>query len=191
MAGAPDRDRGAVVLGLAVAAAGLAADQVTKRLAEQLLVPGQFVEVLGGWFGWQLTFNRGGAFGLPAPSWVFLVVTVLVVVIVVRNLPHSTSRTQAAAFGLLLAGALGNAADRLLGSAPLLRPPFFAGSVVDFVALELPLIGSWPRFNVADASLFCAFLLLVVTVALDGPAAGVGAPGPGRERSPTATGGGG
>lgn len=162
-----------VRLGLAAAVTGLALDQVTKQVAESLLLPGRMVEVLGGWLGWQLTYNQGGAFGLPAPSWFFLVVTVVVVAVVVVSLPDVRSRPQAVAFGLLLAGALGNAVDRVLRVGGPGDPRFLRGSVIDFVALELPVIGSWPRFNVADVCIVSGFLLLLGSVLREGtPPAG-------------------
>lgn len=167
---APTADRGPgggvparvlVWVGGLAAAIGVLLDQITKQMAETLLVPGRMVEVLGSWFGWQLTYNQGGAFGLPAPSWFFLVVTVIVVVVVVRSLPRAGSIPQALALGLLLAGATGNALDRVLRPGGPMDPRFLHGFVVDFVALELPVVGSWPRFNVADASIVSGFLILL------------------------------
>jgi signal peptidase II len=61
-------------------------------------------------------------------------------------------RTWAVALGLLLGGALGNLTDRLVR-----QPGFMRGHVVDF--LELP---NWPVFNIADAALTVAAVLVVV-----------------------------
>ena len=158
----PSRPRRSVAVGLGVAAAFVVLDQVTKVLAENLLEPGRFVAWLGPNVGWQLVYNPGGAFGLPAPSWVFLVVTVLVVVIVARTLPRTSSSWQAAAYGLLLAGAIGNVIDRLVRDGGPNAPAFGGGEVVDFVAW-----GSFPRFNVADSAITVGFALLVVTLWLD------------------------
>lgn len=145
-----------VELGLLVAAIGVVLDQATKELAEAQLSTGTYVPLLGEHIGWQLVYNPGGAFGLPAPSWVFLVVTLLVVAIVARTLPHTHTLLPATAYGLLLAGALGNMVDRLL------RPgdeQALGGHVVDFIAW-----GTWPRFNVADAAITVGFVLLVVAL---------------------------
>jgi signal peptidase II len=148
----------ALRVGLLVASALVVLDQATKELAEAWLVPGRFVPWLSDAVGWQLVYNPGGAFGVPAPAWVFLVVTVAVVAIVVRTLPRSPSVTGAVAYGMLLAGAIGNVLDRLF------RPGdpdlwFGGGYVVDFVAW-----GTFPRFNVADSSITVGFLLLVVAL---------------------------
>jgi signal peptidase II len=149
-------------LGLVLAAALVVLDQATKELAVRLLEPAEFVPLIGDAVGWQLVFNPGGAFGLPAPSWLFLIVTVAVTAIVARTLPHTRSHLQAAAYGMLLAGALGNAVDRLLRGSPTGREGWFDGEVVDFVAW-----GAFPRFNVADSAITVGFVLLVVALWLE------------------------
>jgi signal peptidase II len=56
------------------------------------------------------------------------------------------------ALSLVLAGSLGNLADRMF------RPPsFLSGRVVDFVS-----VGSFPTFNVADSAITVGAVLLVV-----------------------------
>ena len=151
-----ERHPWAIRVGLLVTAIFVVLDQATKELAEALLEPGRFVPLLGERVGWQLVYNPGGAFGFPAPSWVFLVVTVLVLVIVVRALPRTTTLVQATAYGLLLAGALGNVLDRLFRPGDPDGWPFGDGHVVDFVAW-----GTFPRFNVADSAITVGFVLLV------------------------------
>ena len=146
----------AVAIGLVVSAVLVLLDQVTKEVAETLLVPGRFVPWLGPNVGWQLVYNPGGAFGIAAPHWLFLIVTVGVVVLVARVLPKAPSKVAATAYGMLLAGAIGNVLDRLL------RPGgdgFGTGYVVDFVAW-----GSFPRFNVADSAITVGFVLLVLAL---------------------------
>ncbi len=145
-----------VQLGLMVVAIGVVLDQATKELAEAWLVTGEYVPWIGEHIGWQLVYNPGGAFGLPAPPWVFLIVTLLVVGIVARTLPATKRLLPATAYGLLLAGALGNMVDRLLRGGD---DGFLGGHVVDFVAW-----GQWPRFNVADSAISIGFVLLVVAL---------------------------
>ncbi|HEX9765817.1 MAG TPA: signal peptidase II [Nitriliruptorales bacterium] len=141
------RRRRSLAVGLLTAAIWFLLDQQTKYLAvAQLQPPGRKVE-LPGPLTWQLTLNDGGAFGLPAPRWFFLVVTAVVVVWVLRTLPDVISDLQAMAFGFLLAGATGNAADRLFRDDQ---------RVVDFIASD-----RWPTFNVADIAISIGFVLLV------------------------------
>lgn len=144
-------------VGYLVAAAAVVLDQATKRIAEVVLDRGVEVPFLGDGVGWQLVYNDGGAYGIDAPSWFFLVVTVVVTAIVVRNLPHAPGLRSAWAYGLLLAGALGNALDRVFRSGDPGDPSFFHGHVIDFVAW-----GSFPRFNVADIAITIGFGLLVL-----------------------------
>lgn len=141
-----------------IAAGGLVLDQATKQVALRLLALGEMVPLLGDRIGWQLVENPGAAFGLRAPTWVFLVVAVLVVTIVVRSLPHTPSLLQASAYGLLLAGALGNIIDRITRA----EEGFLSGRVVDFVAW-----GGFPRFNLADAWITVGFALLVIALLLE------------------------
>ena len=144
-------------VGLGVAFAVVILDQLTKELAETLLDRGEFVPWIGDHIGWQLVYNPGAAFGIPAPWWLFLIVTVLVTVIVLRALPRTPDLLLASAYGLLLAGALGNVMDRLFRAGNPEGPAFGGGYVVDFVAW-----GSFPRFNLADSAITVGFVLLVL-----------------------------
>ena len=146
-----------VWVGYQVALVLLVLDQATKRIAEVLLDRGVEVPLLGPEIGWQLVYNDGGAYGIDAPSWFFLVVTVVVTVIVARNLPEAPGLRAGTAYGLLLAGALGNAMDRVFRAGDPGDPDFLNGHVIDFVAL-----GSFPRFNVADVAITFGFLLLLL-----------------------------
>lgn len=159
-AGTPGGHPHARLLGLIITAVIVAVDQAVKVLVEAVLQRGEFVPLLGPHIGWQLVYNPGGAFGFLAPPWVFLTVTIAVTVIVVRTLPRTTHLLPAAAYGLLLGGALGNAVDRLLReSVTGVGDGWFAGDVVDFVAW-----GSFPRFNVADAAITIGVVLLGIAL---------------------------
>jgi signal peptidase II len=149
----------AVQLGAVVTVAFTLLDQATKQIAASQLALGRFVPWLHDQVGWQLVYNPGGAFGVPAPSWIFLLVTVIVIVLVARTLPRTHSLTAASAYGLLLAGALGNVLDRLFREGD---PGIGGGYVVDFVAW-----GSFPRFNVADSAITVGFVLLVLALIIE------------------------
>ncbi len=148
-----------LVVGIAVALVLVALDQWTKALAERLLEPGEFVSLFGPHVGWQLVYNPGAAFGIPAPHWLFLIVTVIVTIVVVRALPQCESWLQVIGFGMLLAGAIGNVIDRLTRPGYPDGPAFGGGHVVDFVAW-----GTFPRFNVADSAITVGFVLLVLAL---------------------------
>lgn len=147
-------------VGLLVAAQWIVLDQASKQLAAVLLSPaGAVRHELPGPLTFQLTFNDGGAFGYDAPWWFFLVVTVIVTVIVVRKLPVVETLLEAVAYGMLLAGAWGNALDRVFRSGDPGDPGFLHGHVVDFIASA-----RFPTFNIADVSITVGFGLLLVAM---------------------------
>ncbi|CAN5823377.1 N/A [soil metagenome] len=103
----------------------------------------------------RLIYNEGGAFSLPLRvPWLFVAVTVLVCVLVARALPGTKSLGLSVAYGLVVGGAIGNAADRI----------FRDGAVVDMIDLDFFPLRSFPVFNVADigitvgAALVAAFM---------------------------------
>ncbi|MFC6850286.1 signal peptidase II [Aquipuribacter hungaricus] len=132
----------------------LAADQVTKRLAERGLERGVRVDVLGDVLGFRLFYNSGAAFSLGTGiTPVLSVFACLAVVAILVALTRSGSLRWSLALGALLGGALGNLTDRLL------RPPGpFRGEVVDFI--EIPF--SFPIFNVADMAVVAGAVSIVL-----------------------------
>ena len=74
----------------------------------------------------------------------------LVVAFVCALVWRTRSTWEAAAYDLIVGGALGNIADRLR-----------LGAVVDFI--DLHYAGwHWPAFNAADIAIFCGVALLVL-----------------------------
>ena len=128
-----------------VAAAVVAADQATKSWAvADLHRPVHLV----GPFGLALQYNSGTAFSVLSGSGAWLTpLVVLVLAVVVWLAWRARSRLAAVAFGLLVGGAVGNLADRLVRG--------HHGDVVDFVTLS-----HWPTFNVADACITVGVVLL-------------------------------
>lgn len=153
------RTRRPVLLLAGVAVAVVAVDQAVKAFVLDALVPGRFVPLLGDGIGWQLVFNPGAAFGIPLPAPVFPVVTLVVLVAVLRSLGEAPGPGTVVAQGLVVGGALGNLADRVVRAAP--GDPL-GGLVVDYVAW-----GSFPRFNVADAAITVGVALLLVVLLLE------------------------
>jgi signal peptidase II len=136
-----------LLLAGAVGAAVVAADQVTKSLAQADLR--QPVHLFGP-FGLSLGYNSGSAFSLfTGDSGVLAVVAAVLVVGLAWLAWRAPSAAVAAAVGLVLGGAVGNLCDRAFRG--------HHGDVVDFVTLT-----HWPTFNVADASVTVGLVLLVV-----------------------------
>ena len=141
------RPRWALAAGTAVAVVAL--DQVTKSWALRSLADGPVHLV---WtLHLNLTFNSGAAFGLGRGLAPLLIAAALVLVALLVGMGRSGPPTPLAAFalGLVLGGAAGNLADRLLRD--------HGGAVVDFIDLQW-----WPVFNLADAAISCGAVLLVL-----------------------------
>ena len=151
------RRRGRVVLLLVLALVLAVADQVTKYLAEERLTQGVLVPLIGDVIGLQLIYNPGAAFSLATGmTWVFTVITLLVVVFIVRVSRRLRSTVWAVTLGLLLGGALGNLYDRLFR-----EPGFGRGHVVDFINYN-----GWFVGNIADIAIVVAAVLIAVLALL-------------------------
>lgn len=143
------RPHWAVFLGLA--AVIVVADQLTKAWLVSILSPGESREVLGDLVRIVYSQNNGGLFGLfRGQALVFGLVSVIVVgAIVVVHGRLGDNRYLSITLGLLLGGALGNLIDRVR-----------LGFVVDFVDAGVGGL-RWYTFNVADAGISFAILLLL------------------------------
>lgn len=125
-----------------LAAGVLALDQATKRIALALLEEYRSVEVLPFLF-WTLTYNTGAAFSLFQDfGGVIAVIAAGVSIYLIVEIWRLRDRwLEGAAYGLILAGALGNLTDRVLH-----------GQVVDFVHVHYGWF-NFPVFNVADSAI--------------------------------------
>jgi signal peptidase II len=134
-----------------VAAVVVILDQLTKSWIVIAYPLGSEREVVPGLFRIVHTRNRGIAFGLlgsagPLVQTALLLAVVVVIAVLVHQL-RETGRDGIAGAGLalVLGGALGNLADRLL-----------RGEVVDFLDFYARVGGRerhWPSFNVADSAI--------------------------------------
>jgi signal peptidase II len=129
----------------------LCLDQASKAWLVANLSPGQVVNVVGEVVRLIFSQNSGALFGVFRDNAaVFGIVSLGVVgLIVLYHGRSGRSLYLSIALGLLLGGALGNMTDRLR-----------LGYVVDFVDIG---IGSfrWYTFNVADAAISLAIVMLI------------------------------
>ena len=139
---------------LLLSAVIVAADQLTKYIAVQFLAAGKVVTVTP-FFNLVLVYNSGAAFSIlsEAAGWqrgLFIAIAVIAsawIVFLLRKYPHQN--WFALALALVLAGAVGNAIDRIV-----------IGAVIDF--LDFHALGyHWPAFNVADSTITCGAALLI------------------------------
>jgi signal peptidase II len=140
-------------LGLVVAAVTLAADQASKLLVLHSLRLGDVV-TLNPFVDLVLAMKRGISYGwLPQDSefgrWVLVMVNLAAAGLFVLWLRRVRSNLLAAAIGLLVGGALGNAIDRAA-----------YGAVVDFISLHA-LGWRWYVFNIADAAIVAGVIGLL------------------------------
>jgi signal peptidase II len=149
---------------LGLAAAVVVADQVTKAWLTSALAPGASVPVIDDLVRIVFSQNRGGLFGLlQGQAIVFAGLSIVVVGLIVAY--HARSGGDpwlSVALGLLLGGALGNLLDRVR-----------LGYVVDFVDAGLGNV-RWYTFNVADASISFAIILLVLLAIRPAPRTAAG-----------------
>jgi len=144
------RARWSLILG--VAAAVLAADQLTKHWALQALAD-EPIDVVGS-LRLNLTFNDGAAFSLGGGRTTLIAVVGLVIVAVIVRMGWTAERRAwAVGLGIVLGGAAGNLVDRALRAGDGL----LGGRVVDFIDLQW-----WPVFNVADVSLWVGIGVLAL-----------------------------
>ena len=98
--------------------------------------------------------NRGAAFGiLNGARWLFVIITIAVTAVIIYYIAKKMPKTKEYKFlplslMLILAGAWGNAIDRLI-----------RGYVVDYFEFTF---FSWPVFNVADIYVVVGTVLLAV-----------------------------
>jgi signal peptidase II len=158
------RARGRWIGFFAIAAVVTVADQLSKAWVAANFgrasssgvpgTPGGPSRILGDWVRIAVSHNDGGIFGLLGSSALLLGLASLVVIVAIvlyqaraGVLGHPLLTV---ALGLLLGGAIGNLIDRLR-----------LGYVIDWVDMG---IGQtrWYTFNVADASISTAIVLLLV-----------------------------
>ena len=158
-----------------MAAFVLAADVISKSIVVARMADHQPIRLLGGLLTITLTRNGGAAFSIgTSMTIVFTAIAVGVIVYILRTARNLRSIGWAITLGLLLGGATGNLLDRIFRA-----PGPFQGHVVDWI--ELP---HWPVFNLADSSIVCAGVLVVLLalcgIRLDGtrPAPEVSGPQP-------------
>lgn len=104
-------------------------------------------------------YNTGAAFGMfQSGSMVFTVLAIVVIGAIIYYFPRVENNdwTLRLAMSMQLAGAAGNLIDRLM----------FDGRVTDFIS-----VGTFPVFNVADASISVGTVILLLGVYLQERAA--------------------
>jgi signal peptidase II len=137
-----------------LSAAIVVLDQLTKYWITGLLRVGETIPVTD-FFQLVLTYNPGAAFSFLSQAsgwqrWFFIVLALGIsawLIVLIRQ--HRRETLLAAAFALVLGGAIGNVIDR-----------FLVGAVIDFLYFHVGRHG-WPAFNVADSAITIGVVLLI------------------------------
>ena len=128
-------------------------DQITKRIAVNVLADGLRIPLINGVLEFTFVQNRGAAFGIMQNALPFFVfITLAALCVITYFLLHIPSQKRYLPLRICLcfiaAGAIGNFIDRLRLS-----------YVRDFIYFSLI---DFPVFNVADIYITCATILLVL-----------------------------
>ena len=143
------------VSALALAAVLVLADQAAKRAAESALSGGRTIRLIPGVLELTLVHNEGAAFGLgQGMQRAFIVFAGVICVLLLYELIREGAALggplRMTSMALILAGAAGNAIDRIRFS-----------SVIDFIYIRLI---DFPVFNVADICVTAGCLLLALSI---------------------------
>lgn len=139
----------------------LLADQVSKLLAVHYLAESATgsIEILGRFLMFTLVYNQGGAMGtnLGSSSY-YLIASLLILIFLLYYIYLARNdRMLANTLSFIAAGAVGNIIDR-----------FRLGQVIDFIDVNVPDVSifgyqlhRWWTFNIADAAITCAIIVLL------------------------------
>jgi len=108
--------------------------------------------VISGFFDLELALNYGVVFGLPAPVWLTILVSLIAGTVVIWYLRTDRGRAPVVQLYLafILSGVIGNLVDRLA-----------IGAVRDFILFYAGK-ARWPNFNIADAFILAGVVLAMI-----------------------------
>jgi signal peptidase II len=141
-------------------------DQLSKAWLISTVAPGDVLRVVGDLLRLIQSQNSGALFGIFRDQAVLfgLVSLGVVALIVAYHARSGRNLYLSVALGLLLGGAIGNLIDR-----------FRLGYVVDWVDMGIGDVRFW-TFNLADAAITTAILMLIALALFPSVAARLGAP---------------
>lgn len=153
---APGAAPGALWRWLALAAAVIVLDQLSKSLVLQHFAYGDSHTVTS-WFDLVRAHNTGAAFSFLAAAsgwqrWMFTLIGLAAAVFIVWLLKrHGGQKLFAFALSMILGGAVGNVIDRLMH-----------GYVVDFLQVHWHNAWYFPAFNLADSAITLGAACLIL-----------------------------
>ena len=137
-----------------IAAAVVAADQITKHVVDSTMALGERITVIPGVLHFTYVRNSGAAFGgLANHRWIFMVLSIVMIALISGYIAFSRTATGPVivTLAMILGGGVGNMIDR-----------FAYGYVIDFIDVRLlPSVWKWV-FNVADCFVTVGAVLLFI-----------------------------
>ena len=133
----------------------LVADQVTKLMADRIMMEGQNYEIIDGFFYFTYVHNKGMAWSLlEGRRWLFLLTTPLVLCGLIYFFTVTKKHEILTRFGIVLVvgGALGNFIDRAI-----------FGYVRDFIHFYI-FNYDFPVFNIADIAVCLGIGLIILEI---------------------------
>lgn len=155
MTSAPGRERAPIrpyPLAVTIAVASVVVDAVTKRWASSTFTA-EPVQVLGDFLRVRFVENTGAAFSMFQGAGPFFGLAAAVAIVAVFwFLRNARNRWEVVGLALVMGGAAGNLVDRIFRG-----DGFLDGPVIDWIDL-------WriPTFNIADASITIAVVVLLI-----------------------------
>ena len=158
-----------IVIYLAVIAACIAIDQISKHYVEIAVANSSEhkIRILGDWLTLVWTTNTGATgsmfSNLAWRNWLFFAMTVIGIPIFGWLLWRSRTRSVwgQVAYSFIIGGTIGNAIDRIRFA----EDGFFTGSVRDFIRVE----GFFGIFNGADSFLVVGVILALLAIVFFDP----------------------
>ncbi|MCP4680430.1 MAG: signal peptidase II [Deltaproteobacteria bacterium] len=149
------------VLMIFILLAGCNTDLYTKHLVSKSLEPGESITLTGGYLEIKHAQNKSASFSMldsidfnvRRPLLIALQVTGSLFVLALIVVRRRQSFGLLLPYVLILAGAIGNAVDRVR-----------LGYVVDFIYFHIKHYFHWPVFNVADILITIGMMLLILQV---------------------------
>lgn len=134
----------------------LLGDQLTKYLADRMMILQQSYEIIDGFFYFTYVHNTGAAWSIlqGGNMWFLYIVSIIAFIAIAYFFIHTKPHELLTRFGLVLfaCGALGNFIDRV-----------FLGYVRDFIHFYV-FNYDFPIFNIADVAICIGVGLIVLEI---------------------------
>lgn len=129
-------------------------DQISKALVDSILEIEESIKIVGNFFYITYINNYGAAWSILNNKNVFLIILSIASLIIIYRFMYifESNKRNNIAFGLILAGIVGNLIDRWL-----------FGYVRDYIDFKI-FSYDYPIFNIADMAVVIGVILLIIAI---------------------------